>query len=80
MLVRKRDFPAWNLPSSWTTINSWIDDPEINFPAGHIVGNSRVWTSEELLAWVKSQPSDRRPARGICKANHEARLAVVKVA
>ena len=75
MLLRKKDFPALGLPSSWTTINGWIDDPEIKFPPGRVVANQRIWTQEEILEWIKTRPTAKRPARGICKSNHEARLA-----
>ena len=48
MLLYFKNLQVMGVVRTWTTLNSWIDDPEIGFPAGHLVGRHRVWLETEI--------------------------------
>jgi hypothetical protein len=66
------DLREQHIASSWTDLNGKIDN--LGFPPGRLMGRRRVWTVQEVLAWLERQPSDRLPPRGIAKTNRDKAL------
>ena len=56
MIVRMRDLRAMNLPDNWTTISRYQRD--YGFPKGRMLGRSRIWNRDEILAWIHTLPVD----------------------
>lgn len=58
VLLRFRDLKARNIVRNFVTLGRWIERE--GFPPGRLLGpNSRVWTEDEIEAWIKSRPSKR---------------------
>jgi hypothetical protein len=59
--LRFRDLKARGIVTNWVTLNAWIENE--NFPPGRLVAaNTRLWDEPEVLAWLESRPSARKPA------------------
>lgn len=60
-LLRFRDLQAAGIVNNWTSINYKVK--HYGFPLGkYLSPNTRVWTDEEISAWVDSRPSAVTPA------------------
>jgi hypothetical protein len=57
-----RDLRAERIVKTRTTLKKRIE--EEGFPPGRLNGPYRVWTDEEVYAWVLSRPSDKVPPKG----------------
>ena len=56
------DLRAERIVKTRTTLKEWIENQ--GFPPGRLVGPHRVWSDEEVYAWVMSRPSDKAPPKG----------------
>ena len=66
ILLRFDDLRERRIVRNRTTLYRWIK--EQNFPPGALIGaNSRVWTEEEIEAWLaaKMRVSDPEPAPAV---------------
>jgi hypothetical protein len=55
---RFKDLKAAGIVHNWTTLLRWIK--EEGFPPGRYLGpNSRVWSQEEVAAWIKTRGSEK---------------------
>lgn len=45
-----------------TTVERWVDDPQIGMPRPRYIGRMRFWRLDELSAWEASRP-DVSPKR-----------------
>lgn len=60
--LRFRDLKARGIVANWVTLNSWIDNE--GFPPGRLIGpNIRTWDESDVVAWLESRPTARKPAR-----------------
>jgi hypothetical protein len=60
--LRFRDLKARGVVDSWQCLNNWIDHE--GFPPGKLLGpNVRAWSEADVVAWLESRPTDRKPAR-----------------
>jgi predicted DNA-binding transcriptional regulator AlpA len=60
--LRFRDLKSRGVVDNWVTLNSWIDNE--GFPPGRLIGpNIRTWNEPDVVAWLESRPTDRKPAR-----------------
>ena len=65
-LLRFRDLKAREIVNNHVTLKRWID--EQGFPPGKMLGpNTRVWAEDEIVAWVKSRPTEYTLYRGAAK-------------
>jgi predicted DNA-binding transcriptional regulator AlpA len=55
---------------SRTTLNDWVDNR--GFPPGRVIGKHRLWTEDEILRWIESQPTGKLPLRGDAKRRKAA--------
>jgi len=61
MFLRYKDLKKRGIVKSWPMLRRWIK--LYNFPEGRKLGpNTRVWTEEELEAWLATRPTDKKPA------------------
>jgi hypothetical protein len=52
---------AAGLVNNWGQLKKLVE--EENFPPGRLIGpNTRVWTEEEIQAWIASRPTARKAA------------------
>jgi predicted DNA-binding transcriptional regulator AlpA len=59
-LVRFCDLKARGIVRNWVTLRHLVD--ERGFPPGRKLGpNTRVWTEDEIAAWLASRPIDLKP-------------------
>jgi len=64
-LLRFSDLRDQHIVRTRTTLNQWIDGR--GFPPGRIIGKYRVWTEDEVMAWIEAQPTCKTPLRGYAK-------------
>jgi predicted DNA-binding transcriptional regulator AlpA len=65
------DLQELDLVRCWPTLNRWIEKQ--GFPPGHIVGRRRLWLEDDVLAWIRSRPTENnQPLRGCAKRLAEA--------
>jgi predicted DNA-binding transcriptional regulator AlpA len=56
--VRFKDLRERGIVPNWPTLRRWVE--ECDFPPGRLLGpNSRVWTKDEIEAWLESRPVER---------------------
>ena len=59
--LRFSDLQAMGIVNCWPTLSRWI--ARQGFPPGKYLGpNTRVWTVEEVEAWIASRPSGKAGA------------------
>lgn len=60
--LRFADLKDRGIVSNWVTLRNWIKKQ--GFPAGRMLGpNTRVWTEEEINAFLETRPAARaKPA------------------
>lgn len=59
--LRFRDLKTRGIVTNWVTLNSWINNQ--GFPPGRLIGpNCRVWAESDVVTWLESRPSARKPA------------------
>jgi predicted DNA-binding transcriptional regulator AlpA len=57
--VRFRDLVAAGIVRNWPTLIRLVDQQ--GFPPGRLLGpNTRVWTVDEVEAWIASRPTERK--------------------
>ena len=57
--LRFSDLKRRRIVSNWPTPLRWIEQED--FPVGRYLGpNSRVWTCDEIEAWLAARPTPRR--------------------
>jgi len=52
--VRRADLRKRGLVKSNQALQFWIKNQ--GFPTGRLIGNCRVWTLDEVMAWFESRP------------------------
>jgi predicted DNA-binding transcriptional regulator AlpA len=63
VFLRFRDLKARNICANHTTLLRWI--AREGFPPGRLLGpNTRVWSEEEVNAWLASRPIGGRKNGG----------------
>jgi predicted DNA-binding transcriptional regulator AlpA len=61
ILLRFADLKARGIVRNWPTLARWIHDQ--GFPQGKLIGpNTRVWTEDEIAAWLDNRPSRKKGA------------------
>ena len=56
-LLRFSDLKARGIVNNWETLRNWIEDANINFPPGRLLGpNTRAWTDAEIAEWIAKRP------------------------
>ena len=68
-LNTKKDLAELGIVNTWTTLNKWID--QRGFPPGRMIGRVRLWTDDELMAWIIAQPTDKKELRGGAKQRRQ---------
>jgi hypothetical protein len=64
-LLHFQDLREANIVRTWNTLNDWIDNR--GFPPGRMIGKHRVWTDDEVVDWIKKQPTAKLAPRGNAK-------------
>jgi hypothetical protein len=65
--LRFADLQALNIVDNRVTLKNWIANE--GFPPGRKLGpNIRAWDEGEVLAWMRSRPTEPRPPTG--RARH----------
>lgn len=60
--LRFRDLKARGVVDSWRCLINWIDTQ--GFPPGRLIGpNIRTWNEPDVVAWLESRPTARKPSR-----------------
>ena len=57
--IRYRDLKARGVFGNRATLTNWIR--KYGFPPGRVIGNARLWSEDEVDAWIASQPTSTRP-------------------
>ena len=61
--LRFKDLKARGICNNHTTLQRWIQTR--GFPPGRLIGpNTRVWTEEEVEAWLAAAPVRRKAVGG----------------
>jgi predicted DNA-binding transcriptional regulator AlpA len=64
--VRFRDLKGRGLADSYAQLDNLIR--KYGFPIGRLLGpNTRVWSEDEIDAWLANRPTASPPARGAAK-------------
>ncbi len=62
-LLRFADLKARHIINSWPSVRKYVDD--YGFPPGRKISpQTRVWTDEEVAAWLTSRPIAGRKKEG----------------
>jgi predicted DNA-binding transcriptional regulator AlpA len=57
--LRFRDLQARGIIASWPILRRRVDHD--GFPSGRKTGpNTRIWTEDEVNAWIASRPTERK--------------------
>jgi hypothetical protein len=60
--VRFSDLVASGIVNSWQTLSKWRETH--GFPTGRLIApNTRVWTPEEIEAWLDTRPTAAKPVK-----------------
>ena len=54
-LLRMRDLRARGIVNNWTSLTRY--QKRYGFPMGRVLGRSRVWTEDQIAAWLETLPS-----------------------
>ena len=72
--LRFSDFQKSGLVKSWPALKRKIERE--GFPKGRMAGpNTRIWTEEEVDAWLAALPVAGPPRRGIARLKAEHKRA-----
>jgi predicted DNA-binding transcriptional regulator AlpA len=68
--LRFRDLVALGVVRNWPTLLRWVEKEQ--FPAGRWLGpNSRMWTADEVAAWLAARPTARRKPKFARRRSHD---------
>jgi hypothetical protein len=71
--LRFADLKARGIINSWPMLRRRQDHD--GFPSGRLLGpNFRVWTEDEIEAWLASRPTEKKPAPPRARKSAEENL------
>jgi predicted DNA-binding transcriptional regulator AlpA len=77
-LLRYKDLHEMGIAGSRPTLDRNIKN--LGFPPGRLLSpNVRVWTEEEVEAWIVSRPTGRKAVPARAKENYDVRKKVEPV-